>query len=182
MVILKKQLWLALAAWMALGLAGCGYTTKSMLPENIQRVHVPPVTNNIDLSEEISDKTPFRIYRPGLEVELTNAIINRYIFDGRLKVTGEDRADAILSAQLIDYRRDPLRYSDGDEVQEYRLNITLQASLKQKSDGKVLWNETIIGDSSFFLGGNRAISEDDAAAKAVEDAARRVVEKTIEYW
>ena len=178
----KKSFFLAFAALTLLGLSGCGYTTKSLLPENIRRVNVPPVKNDIDLSAEISDRTPFRIYRPGLEVDLTNAIINRYIFDGRLKVAPAERADAVLEARLVDYRRDPLRYSQGEDVQEYRLNVAIEASFTQKSDGKVLWHERITGDSTYFLGGPRAVSEDEAAAKAVEDVARRVVEKTVEYW
>ncbi len=161
---------------------GCGYTTQSLLPENIRRVCVEPVKNSINLTGEITDKTPFRVYRPGIEVEITNAIINRYIFDGTLKVAPEEKADAVLEASLVDYRRDALRYSDGEEVQEYRLNVVIDATFKEKSTGKVLWTKRINGDSTFFLSGSRAISEDEAASRAVEDTARRVVESTIEYW
>ena len=163
-------------------LAGCGYTTKSLLPENIRRVSVVPVTNAIVLSEEITDKTPFRVYRPGLEVELTNGIINRYIFDGTLKVVSADKADAVLETSLVDYRRDALRYSEGEDIQEYRLSIVIDAKMTQKSDGKVLWSKRITGDTTFFLAGSRAISEDQAANRAVEDVSRRVVEATIEVW
>lgn len=171
------------AVWLVSAfLAGCGYTTKSLLPENIQRVHVAPVVNTIDLSAEISDKTPFRVYRPGLEVELTNAIINRYIFDGTLKVTAPEKADALFEATLVDYRRDALRYSEGEDVQEYRLSVTIDAVFKDKTTGKELWSKRIVGDTTFFLAGPRAISEDQAATRAVEDVARRVVEATIEYW
>ena len=164
------------------GLSGCGYTTKSLLPENIRSVHVAPVVNAIVLSEEITDKTPFRVYRPGLEVELTNAVINRYLFDGTLKIAMPEKADSILEMSLADYRRDALRYSEGEDIQEYRLSITVDAKMTQKSDGKVLWAKRIIGDTTFFLAGSRAISEDQAASRAVEDVARRVVEATIEYW
>ena len=163
-------------------LSGCGYTTKSNLPENLKRIHVAPVKNGVDLSSEISDKTPFRVYRPGLEVELTNAVINRFIFDGQLKVTGPDKADAVVEATLVDYRRDALRYNVGDEIQEYRLSISMDVAVTQKSDKKVLWSDRVTGDTTFFLSGARSISEDQASAKAVEDVARRVVEKTIEYW
>ncbi len=163
-------------------LSGCGYTTKSQLPENIQRVHVLPVVNGIDLGTEITDKTPLKIYRPGMEVDLTNAIINRFIFDGNLKVTPLEKSDAVLTARLVDYRRDALRYSDGDDVQEYRVSIVMDAELKERVSQKVLWKEQITGDTTFFLAGARVASEDEAANRAVEDAARRVVERTIEYW
>ncbi len=169
-------------AFLGLSLSGCGYSTKSQLPENIQRVHVLPVVNGIDLGTEITDKTPLKIYRPGMEVDLTNAIINRFIFDGNLKVTPLERSDAVLTARLVDYRRDALRYSDGDDVQEYRVSIVLDAELKERVSQKVLWKEQITGDTTFFLAGARVASEDEAANRAVEDAARRVVERTIEYW
>lgn len=177
----KFTVWLMLALSLPLS-SGCGYTTKSMLPENIRRVSVPPVKNNIDLTSEISDKTPFRVYRPGMEVELTNAIINRFIFDGQLQVTADEKADARLNATLVDYRRDALRYTEGEDIQEYRLSVTVDAALVQKSDGKVLWSDRITGDTTYFLAGPRSSSEDQASVKAVDDVARRVVEKTIEYW
>lgn len=181
MVRLRGWVGALLLFWVSLA-SGCGYTTKSGLPENIRRIHVEPVKNGISLSEEISDKTPFRVYRPGLEVEITNALINRFIFDGTVQVTPAERADAVLKASLVDYQRDALRYSDGEDVQEYRLSVTLDATLEQVSDGKVLWSKRLVGDTTFFLRGSRAVSEDVATTKAVEDVARRAVEQTIEVW
>jgi hypothetical protein len=161
---------------------GCGYSTKSLLPTDIKNVHVPPVKNSINLTAEINDKSPFRAYRPGLEVDLTNAIINRFIFDGNLKISPKEKADAVVEATLVDYRRDPLRYSTSDDVQEYRLSITLDVAVSKTRDHKTLWAERVTGDTTFFLAGANALSEDDAAAKAVDDVARRVVEKTIDVW
>ena len=163
--------------------AGCGYTHKSLLPSDIKAIHIAPVKNVIDLSGELSDKHRFRVYRPGLEVDVTNAIINRFIFDGNLKVASLEKADAVLEAKLVDYRRDALRYSDNDDIQEYRLTLMLDVTVYRTKDRKVLWrSQSFSGDTSFFLSGSRAISEDEAVAKAVEDAARRIVEKTIELW
>ena len=164
-------------------LTGCGYSQKSLLPDNIKNIYVMPVKNTIDLSEEVTDKKPFRVYRPGIEVDITNAIINRYIFDGNLKVSVPEKADAIVEAKLVDYRRDALRYSDGDDIQEYRLSITLDISVYESRTHKMIWHETgLTGDTSFFLSGTHTVSEDAASQKAVEDVARRVVDKTIEIW
>ena len=163
-------------------LSGCGYTTKSMLSENIKSVCVPPVKNAIDVAAEITDKDPFRPYRPGLEVDLTNAMINRFVFDGNLRISSKEEADLIVEASVVDYRRDALRYSEGDDVQEYRLSVTMEVNAAERRSGKTLWNERITGDTTFFLSGPRAKTEDEAAAAAVEDAARRVVEKTNEIW
>lgn len=171
----------ALAALFDAG--GCGYTQKSLLPADIQTISILPVKNAIDLSNETDDRTRFHTYRPGVEADLTNAIINRFIFDGNLKVTSPEKADAIVEAKLTDYRRDPLRYSEGDDVQEYRLSLVVNVAVTRARDHKILWREQgLTGDTSFFLSGAHALSEDEAAAKAVEDLARRVVEKTIELW
>jgi len=165
------------------GASGCGYTQKSLLSENIKAIHVAPVKNEIDLSSEISDKKPFRVYRPGVEVDITNAIINQFIFDGHLKVAALEKANAVVEARLVDYRRDPLQYSNGNDIQEYRLSIVLDVTVTQTVDHKLLWHDSnLVGDTAFFLSGSRAVSEDEATAKAVEDLARRVVEKTIELW
>lgn len=162
--------------------SGCGYTTKSSLPEHIKSVYVAPVKNQINLTGEVSDKDAFKVYRPGLEVEVTNAIINRYILDGYLKIGKPDTSDAILEAQLIEYRRDALRYSDGDDVQEYRLNVVVHVSLKDRTTDKSIYDSDLTGDSTFYLQGPRAESEDQAVQRAVEDLARRVVEQTLEIW
>lgn len=171
----------------ALGLSGCGYTTKSNLPESIRSIHVAPVKNAIDLSQEISNESRFRTYRPGVEVDLTNAIINRFIFDGNLRIATLERADAVVEAKLVDYRRDPLRYSEDDDVQEYRLSVLIEVAVYQILPGsgerKLLWQEkSLAGDATFFLSGPRAQSEDEAVVRAVEDTARRVVERTLELW
>lgn len=160
-----------------------GYTTKSLLPEDIKSVYIAPVVNGIDLSAEISERDRFHVYRPGTEVDVTNAVINRFIFDGNLKVAKEGASDAVITAKLIDYRRDPLRYTEGDDVQEYRLSITLDITMSRASTKEILWHEAnLTGDTTFFLTGPRATSEDEAVTKAVEDVARRVVEKTVELW
>src|SRR3989338_1476938 len=161
-------------------LSGCGYTQKTLLPSHIRSVSVAPIKNAIDLSAEISDKDRFRVYRPGIEVDVTNAIINRFIFDGNLKIAKAQDSDAVVEAKLVDYRRDALRYTEGDDVQEYRLSLVLDVVVYDSKDHKVLWHDqSLTGDTAFFLSGPRAESEDVAAAKVVEDVARRVVEKTI---
>lgn len=176
---MKRFLFLGLFAVL---LSGCGYTTKSLLPEDVKSVHVPPTVNAIDLTEEVSDKRPFRVYRPGLEVDITNAVIDRFIFDGNLRVSPADRADAQLDMKLMDYRRDALRFSPDDDMQEYRLTVSVDVRLFRKKDNSTLWAARVYGDSSFFLAGPRAVSEDEATREAVEDLARRVVDRTIELW
>ena len=168
---------------MVLGLAGCGYTTKTALPEHIRSVHVPQVENKIDISSEISNKKAFQIYRPGLEVELRNALIDRIVFDGHLRVAADAASDATLTASLTGFDREPLRYNANDTIQEFRIRVTASVRFVDKQTGNVLWSaENVSGDSEYFLSGPNASGEDNAVNKALKDLVRRVVENILEVW
>lgn len=174
---------LTLSFLIALGAAGgCGYTTKSNLPEDIKTLYIVPVKNAIDITQEIEDrKGRYMAYRPGLETDLMNAITNRFIFDGTLKVVRESNADLILEASVMEYFRDPLRYTSGDDVKEYRLNLRISA-VARRANNQVLWKGDIVGETTYFTSGSQAVSEDEALSKAVEDTANRLVEQIVEIW
>ena len=103
---------------------GCGYTTRSFV-SNIKTIYVEPFKNKIEYTTESNRRT----YYPLMEVKLTNAVTNRFMFDGNLRVTAKDRADVILKGELLDYRRDPLRYTENNDVQEYRITVTVSLVL-----------------------------------------------------
>jgi outer membrane lipopolysaccharide assembly protein LptE/RlpB len=163
--------------------SGCGYTTKTSLPEHIRSVHVPSVDNKIDISSEISEKRPFQVYRPGLEVELRNALIDRLVFDGHLRIASDAASDAVLKAQLISFDREPLRYNSNDTIQEFRVRVSASAQLIDKKSGNVLWSTPgISGESEYFLSGPKAASEDAAVQAALQDLVRHIVEDILEVW
>jgi hypothetical protein len=91
---------------------------------------------------------------------------------------------------LIEYRKDPLSYTVNTEnVTEYRINIYVNLSLWDIKENKLLWQESNFnGNYSYFtefaptnvsLG---RTSEEAAVTKAIEDLARRIVERTVEQW
>ena len=163
--------------------AGCGYTTHSALPGNLRTVFVKPFVNRIDITAEVTDLSRFKIYRPLLESQISNAIIARYQADGNLRVATPQRADAILTGELVDFRREALRYDTGRNVEEYRLSVVVNLELRNARTNEVLWTEeNFIGDATFFVTGGLAEVEPPALDRAVKDLARRVVERTVENW
>ncbi len=173
----------AAACVLVLALSGCAYTSKSNLPEHIKTIHVPQVPNRIDITGDVSNRTSFKVYRPGLEGDLRNALIDRFIFDGHLKVADMNKADAVLEAELLDFRRDPLRYNKDDSIQEFRVNVTASVRFRDLKEDKIIWSSpSISGNATYFLSGRLAASEDQAVAQALEDLARHVVEEVLEVW
>jgi outer membrane protein assembly factor BamB len=61
--------------------------------------------------------------------------------------------------------------------------VTASAAFVDKQTGKTIWsNNTISGDSTYFLSGPSAASEDDAVAAALTDLVRHIVEDVLESW
>ncbi|MCK5082038.1 MAG: LptE family protein [Candidatus Omnitrophica bacterium] len=123
------------------------------------------------------------IYFPLLEVKARNAVINRFLLDGNLKIVEPHEADLILKGELKRYERSGLRYTDDDDVQEYRVHITVSFDLIDTRSGEISWAEpNFVGEATYFVTGPSAKSEESAVEAAIVDLARRIVERTIEDW
>ena len=164
-------------------ISGCGYTTRSLIANKYHTISVAPFVNKIDLTEESAVAGKYRVYRPLLESEITRAVVDKYIFDGNLRPVEEAAADVALKGELLEFRRDPVRYTENDDVEEYRLNIVVNISLWDKKEDKLIWQESrFTGDTTYFTTGSQAKSEDTAVNDAMKDLARRIVERTVEQW
>jgi len=118
-----------------------------------------------------------------IETEITRNLSNKYLFDGNLRPTEEANADLILKGEVIDFRKDPLRYDNSDNVSEYRINLVVNISLWNKTDNQLIWEENnFTGDTTYFATGAQTKSEDQAVADALADLSRRIVERTVEQW
>jgi len=168
-------------------LGGCGYSTHSSAYSKSTKIFIKPFENKVDLNinTEFSDRTPYKLYRPGMETKITDAVINRFLVDGYLRVVSkEDQADLILSGALINFEKQPLRYDQlSENVEEYRANIVVDMSLEDVTNTKKVWNERgFVGFSEYAQSGPNAKSEDNAVNEAIDDLARRIVERTVEDW
>lgn len=162
---------------------GCGYTTGSLLPAHVKNIYVENFVNKIPLTEEVSDRNRYKTYRPRLELDITEAIIDKFIFDGHLRITQKQDADLVLEGELLDFRREPTKYGDNDAIEQYRIAIIINMKLMETKSDKVLWQEKgFAGSDYYYTVGSQAKSEDTAVTDAIDDLARRVVEKTIEVW
>ncbi len=182
--MIKRFKFICLLSMVAI-IAGCGYTTGSLLPSHLETIYIRPFRNKIELAEELTpDQYRFRTYRAHLETDITKEVIDKFINDGHLKVVEEENADIILSGELIDYLSTPVRYgADNETVEEYRISIVCSVEAYDVRKDVVIWKESrAIGDSTYSLSGSYATSESSCISNAVSDLARRVVNRTIEGW
>jgi outer membrane lipopolysaccharide assembly protein LptE/RlpB len=181
-MIKQKLLILSLAFLLLSNIAGCGYTTRSMVSSQFKTIHVAQFANKISINQE-SAANNYRIYKPALETDITSALVNRFILDGGLKISKEEGADLTLKGSLVKFRRDALRYDKNDNVQEYRIGISVDMQLIDNKEDKVLWEETAFtGEATYFTVGPTAKSDDLAVNEALDDLVRRIVERVVDQW
>lgn len=182
-MIKKINLWPVLI-FSSIILVGCGYSTGSLLPSRLKTIYVDNFKNKIEIDKEVTESARYTLYRPGLENDVTNAVTNRFIFDGNLKIADGDEADLILTGELTDYRQDAIAYdTEEDDVEEYRIKIVVNIRLEDMYNNELMWEEFgFKGESTYRTTGRLAVSEDSAREEAIEDLASRIVERTVEGW
>ncbi len=179
----KNNFWVMVCVLLPVLAGGCGFTTRSMISDEYRTIYVSPFANKIDITREADAASKYRIYRPMLETDVTRIVSNKYLFDGNLKPVPQEEADVILKGELVDFRKDPLRYDDNNEVSEYRVNLVVNISLYNRKTDKLVWSENgFTGYVSYFTSGAQAKPEITAINGALDDLARRVVERTVEQW
>jgi outer membrane lipopolysaccharide assembly protein LptE/RlpB len=185
--ICRKGLRVLLVAWVFL-IAGCGYTTRSLISEKFRTIYIAPFANKIDITRDADAANKYKINKPMIETDVTKTVVSKFLIDGNLKPAKEQSADLILKGEVVEFRQDPLRYTESDEVEEYRLNVIVNISLWDRKENKMLWEErNFTGYYDYFTTYATASSvtkktTDQATPDAINDLARRIVERTVEEW
>jgi hypothetical protein len=186
---MKKTLFfLLILCQVPLFILGCGYTTRSMISDKYKTIYITPFVNKIDITREVDSGSKYKIYRPRLETDITVAVVDKYLFDGNLKPVKKESADLILKGEVVEFRKDPVRYNDSDEVSEYRMNLVVNISLWDNKENKLLWEANgFTGDTHYFtsyypMANVTKQTDDQAITSALDDLARRIVERTVNEW
>lgn len=167
---------LTVMSLLVLSLTSCGYTQKVVLPGGIQTIYVPTFRNAIPAAEIYA-------YRPGLEMDITNAVIKRFNFDGNLRVVRKEKADAVLEGAIIAYEQEPLRYTTADRPLEQRLHLVVDIKLVNQKTGEVIFHEPNFSGSTLFeLNDEQGARRISAAEDAVTALAKNIVDRVVEDW
>jgi len=157
-------------------LAGCGYTTKTVLPRNIKTIFVETVKNKIPILE-------MRSYQQGLEMDITNAVIARLQVDGNLRVVPEGQADSILQMDLKNYEQEGLRFTQLESVEEYRMFIVMHLKLVDARTNEIIWEEPdFSGATEYYVTDIKQIGEQAAVEQAIDKLAKNIVDRIVEDW
>lgn len=160
-------------------LAGCGYSTRSLLPSRFRTIYIEPFENKVDYMNLDERK----LYIPGIETRVREVVVDRYLFDGNLRIGNKDTADLVLKGQLLRFEREQLSLQPNESVQEYRIRVTVALEMQDAVEKKPMWKETsFAGEATYYTVGPLAKPESQAIDEALKDLAMRVVARTVEDW
>ncbi len=160
----------------AMALSGCGYTRKTVLPRNMKTIYVETVKNKLDAEKIYA-------YQPGLEMDITNAVIQRLQQDGTLKVVPQEKADAILKTDLVSLEQEGLRFTSLEGVSQYRLFIVVKLKLVDAKTGDLIWEEAnFSGGTEYYVTTVTSIGSQKAAVDAVHRLAYNIADRITEDW
>lgn len=157
---------LALAA--AALLAGCGYTTGSLVPSNYRTIAVPVFDN------------PTK--RHDLEWEVTQAVVEEIQSRTGLRVVDpSDSPDLVLRGSLVDVDEDVLSHLERQRIRESAYFLTADVEVVEGGSGKPVVKKGRVTERESFV---PAVDEDvrTARAEANRALAERIVRRLETAW
>ena len=118
--------------------AGCGYKAGYIARDDIGRVAVPIFGN--------------RTYYRNIEIDLTRAVISEIEKTTPYEISTARQADAVLEAEITDYRTQVLHEDKHDMVQEMQVVVAIRGTLKRTGSGEVLWEGKIRARETYAPG------------------------------
>lgn len=115
----------------------------------------------------------------GLTDRITDEIIDAFIADGTFKILPSDAAESILEGVLVRYQRKPYTYDQNDQVQEYKVEMDFDITLKNAADDSQIWSERINQIATYDVLDE---TEEDAQQKVVILLIEDIINKTTRSW
>jgi hypothetical protein len=120
-----------------------------------------------------------RTSQPDLEVTIWEKVVELFDQDRLLKVVDEERAQSVLEATLVDYRREPISINPELGAEEYRVTLVLEASFTDQRTSEEMWSGVRFrGTGNYLLEGGDVTFEDaldEAVGEIVEDLLNRII-------
>lgn len=110
--------------------ASCGYRFSGaggLVPEGARAIAIPVFVNGTS--------------EPYVDIEITKAVVDEFLADGRLKVTDPGAADLVLTGRVTKYDVTALSYTSDAYVQQYQVRLYVDARLEDQRTKRVIWQE-----------------------------------------
>ena len=161
---MRRCCWL-LACLAVLGVSGCaGYRLGPVngLAAGAKSVQINPFTN--------------QTLEPRLGDAVTVQLRKQLQRDGTYRLASHDDGDILVSGSIIRYDRRELSFAATDilTVRDYRLELTAQVTARERSSGKVILDQPVLGTTIIRVTTDLTSTERQAAPLLAADLAKNV--------
>ncbi len=147
-------------------ICGCAYSFRSPSALQGKSIAIPPFESTTA--------------RYGIRDELTQALIQAFRDDNRLKVTDPGKADFLLLGTLTDYKKEPYTYDRQENLLSYKVSLFVDYSLKDTKTDSTLWS--VKNYEGWATCGVAPDSEQVGIQAAIQNLTRDIVRRTVEEW
>ncbi len=152
---------LAFVIWV-LTLSSCGYSTRSLLPGYMQKVHIKIFENNT--------------VKIGLDELATNAVIDAFRSGSSLRIVDENSADIVIEGKVTGYAKEPFTYTANQVITDYKITVKFSVRCIDKVKNEVFWE----GDISEWA--TYSPNEEEGMNEAMKKTAERLVTTILTNW
>ena len=152
---------------------GCAsnYQLGTTLPPALRDVYVPSVVN------QTTEPTIHQIASQSLLAEIQR--------DGTLNLLSEEEeARVILEVSIINFEMKAIAYQENDKHtgREYRATVTAHVSFRDRSNGRVLLSNNIIGETDFELVSDLTSAKRRMMPIVCKKLSENIVDACISIW
>ena len=123
---------------------------------------------------------------PNLEQEVTEAIVNRFVQDNKLKVVAEAEADLVLTGSVVRYVNAVFGFNAREQAEEYQVAVTVALTARDRVKNREMWrDDNLIRTTNYFVVDTPGQQPQDAISArrdAISKIADAVLNKTVEGW
>ncbi len=142
-------------------LSSCGAHSPRVLDEKYQTVHIPVIKN--------------KSFQYGLEERLTHTMIERFIRDGRLRVSPKSVADLEIACRIDQAEISPLAYSDLDRAVGFNMLVVMSMDVVDiKTSEKIIENKTFTTKGTYIL-------STEPSREQIHDVSRKLSNAVLSY-
>ena len=170
----KKNNWFLYVYISCFLFSGCGYAlvgTSSSLPPHLKTIFISVFKNTSS--------------QPEIHRELTSAVLESFISDGRLEVVKKDDADLIMDATLTYYKKRNVGFGSEDLVSSIIIELGVQLKVTDQVKNKTFL-ERALKTQWDYKSTNDIAATEKARLKAIDlgfqDLGRRLVSLVVDQF
>ncbi len=155
-------LFIILILALALSISCCGYSTRSLLPSYIQKVHIKLFEN--------------KTLKVRLDELATDAVLEAFRGGSNLRIVDENSADVVIHGKVSGFSKDPYTYTSDQTVLEYKITVKFSVRCIDKVRNEVFWEGSVSDWATYET------DEDSAIDEAMKKTAERLVNTILTNW